>query len=148
MRNVSAFLILMAVDVLFCDAIRKNAAIAQNVPDSTSASQPEKAGGYDRLVKKTEQRLLIREGTTMQSQHAIFRIAGNRLVMTTVQGSERHFCLENLNLQRIHDVLRENPTLTDWTVDFIVTEYKGENYVLIQRAVLTSSASRNKNQEK
>jgi len=148
MKMIFVFTILLAVIVLFCDSRRQDTAIAQDVPGSTSASQPEMAGNNDRLAKKVEQRLLIREGTTMQSQHAIFRIAGNRLVMTTVQGSERYFCLENLNLQRISDVLRENPTLTDWTVDFIVTEYKGENYVLIQRAVLASAASRNTNQER
>ena len=148
MRTNVAFLIFAATILLFCEPRREDTVIAQDMSGSVSASNPEKASNNDGLVKKQENRPLIREGTTMQSRHVVFRPAGHRVVMTTAEGSERFFCLENLNLQRITDVLRENPTLTDWTVDYVVTEYKGENYVLIQRAVLTSTALRSKNQEK
>ena len=139
-KNIVAFLILMAAILLYCVAQHKDVAIAQNAQNPTSASNPEKASNNDGLVKKSEKRPLIREGTTAQSQHVIFRVTSNRVIMISAQGVERYLCLENLNLQRVTDVIRNNPTLTDWTVDYVVTEYKGENYVLIQHAVLTSAA--------
>jgi len=141
-KNTVAFFILLAATLLYCDARRKDTAIAQEIQGNASASNPEKASNNDGLVKKAEKRQLIREGTTAQSRHVIFRVTGNRVIMMQVQESEKYFCLENLNLQRITDVIRDNPALTDWTVDYAVTEYKGENYVLIQRAILTSTAQR------
>ena len=148
MRIIFAFTLFVVLTLLYCDATREDAAIAQDASSLTSTSNPEKASNIDSLGKKIEKRQLQREGTTAQSQHVIFRVAGNRVVMTVAQGSDRFFCLENLNLQRVTDVLSDNPTLTDWTVDYIVTEYKGENYILIQRAVLTSTALRPTGQEK
>ncbi|MCL2624191.1 MAG: hypothetical protein FWD31_11055 [Planctomycetaceae bacterium] len=142
MRILVVLTLFIVASVLLSRVWREDTLIAQDVPSSISASNPEKASNNDGLVKKTENRQLVREGTTVQSKHVIFRIAGNRAIMTTVQDSERFFCLENLNLQRVTDVLRANPTFTDWTVDYVVTEYKGENFALIQRAVLTSSALR------
>jgi len=124
---------------------RKDILFAQNATSPISGSNPEMASNNDGLGKKStakaEKRQLLREGTGVQSQHVVFRVTGNRVVLTTT-GSERFFCLENLNLQRIVEVIRNNPTLTDWNVDYTVTEYQGENYVLIQRAVLTSTAQR------
>ena len=147
MRNTVAVTICIGVILLCCHSRCENIVNGQDNKGSVSASNPEKASVNDGTVKKSEKRPLVREGTTAQSQHVIFRLTGNRVVMTMTQGSDRFFCLENLNLQRVTDVLRDNPTLTDWTVDYVVTEFKGENYVLIQRAVLASTALRPTSQE-
>lgn len=141
-KNIVAFLFFLAAISLFYDIHRKDTAFAQDTQNVTSASKPEMAGNSDSFIKKAEKTSLIREGTVMQSQHVVFRVSNNLVVLTTANGSERFTCLQNLNLQRVTDVLRDNPTLTDWTVDFIVTEYRGENYALIQRAVLSSTAQR------
>ena len=142
LRNLVAIFYCVVAIMLLCDPKRKDAVFAQNLPGSVSASKPEKASNIDSLGKKTEKSNLIREGTVMQSQHVIFRITNDRVILTLSNGTERYICLENLNLQRITDVLKDNPTLTDWTVDFVVTEYRSVNYVLIQRAVLSSTSQR------
>jgi len=141
-RNIAVIIFFIATIVLLCDFKRKDAVFAQNLQDSVNASKPEMAGHNAGLVKKTEKNSLIREGTVMQSQHVIFRVSNDRVILTMANGAERYLCLENLNLQRITDVLKDNPTLTDWTVDLIVTEYRGMNYVLVQRAVLSSISQR------
>ena len=149
MRNSVALTMVIATILLFCESRGKDTAVAQDAPGSVSASNPEKASNNDSFAKKkTGSAQLVREGTRVQSQHVIFRVTGNRVAMSAAQGSDRFFCLENLNLQRVTDVLRDNPTLTDWTVDYVVTEFKGENYVLIQRAVLSSTALRPTSPEK
>ncbi len=143
--------ILLIVITIYFGLIRKDTALAQNPSAAATGSNPEMASNNDGLMAKTEvkteKRTLIREGTTYHGQHVVFRVTGSRVILTMVNGSERFFCLENLNLQRIAEVLRNNPTLTDWNVDYVITEYQGENYVLIHRAVLTSTALREKSLE-
>ena len=127
-------------------------ALAQNTPSVMAGTNPEMASKNDGLLAKSEnqseKRELLREGTMIQSRHVVFRVTKNRVLMTPVSSSEYFYCLENLNLQRIANVIRQNPTLTDWEVDFLITEYQGINYVLIQRAVLTSTNRREESLEK
>ena len=144
-KNIVAFLIFSATIFLFYHDQREDAAIAQDT--QPSASKPEMAGNSDSAVKKSENRNLVREGTVIQSQHVVFRVSNDRVMLSTGNGSERYICLENQNLQRVTDVLKGNPTFTDWTVDFLVTEYRGANYALIQRAVLSSVAQRPNDQK-
>ena len=122
--------------------LKEESVLAQNAPPGGMGPNPEMASKNDGLLSKNanspEKRELLREGTVLRSQHVVFRVTKNRILMTPVNGSEHFYCLENLNLQRISEVIRQNPTLTDWDVDFLVTEYQGINYVLIHRAVLTS----------
>jgi len=138
---------LFAVIFFVRDSVRRDTVLAQNVTPASSASNPEMASLNDGSTTKPEKTNLVREGTVMRSQHVIFRNSNNRVMMTMASSSERYICLENLNLQRVTDILRENPTLTDWTVDFTFTEYRGANYALIQKAVLSSAAQRTTSQK-
>ncbi len=90
----------------------------------------------DRVVKETEKKKRIREGTTFKEKRCIFRVAGQRVLVFSEDESERFLCLENLNLERVMQVVLENPAQQVWKVDGIYTEYQGENFVLLQRAVL------------
>ena len=143
-KNIVILVFFLATICLFDHNQREDAIIAQD--SQSSASKPEMAGNSEGVVKKTESRNLVREGTVLQSQHVVFQMSSNRAILTTGNGSEKYTCLENQNLQRVTDVLRDNPTLTDWTVDFIVTEFRGANYALIQRAVLSSTSQRTNDQ--
>jgi len=119
--------------------LRDNTTLAQNNSRARSGSNPASASRNGNLIENQPRiQTLIREGTVMRSQNVMFRSSGNRTLMIMINGQERILCLENLNLERITTVIQNNPTLTDWEVDFIVTEYRGSNYALIQRAVLTS----------
>lgn len=109
--------------------------------DSSSTSEAELITDDLKLNihNKAKQLNLIREGTVFKSQSCEFRLSGNRVLLLIDGGSQRFFCLENLNLERIVKVLHENQFMNFWTVDFIVTEYQKENYVLINRAILNPS---------
>lgn len=79
----------------------------------------------------------IREGTTFQGIRVYFRSQGERTVLYTVQDNKRFVCLENLNLERILKAIGDKPDRGVWKVDGMYTEFRGENYVLIQRAVVS-----------
>lgn len=79
----------------------------------------------------------IREGTAFRNRRVFFRQTGRRTTLYDVDGKERYLCLENLNLERILKAIEEQPARGIWTIDGVFTEFQGENYVLIQRAVVT-----------
>lgn len=79
----------------------------------------------------------IREGTTFQGVRVYFRSRNERTVLYTVQDNKPYVCLENLNLERILKAIEEKPGRGVWKIDGTYTEFRGENYVLIQRAVVS-----------
>ncbi|MDR0608999.1 MAG: hypothetical protein LBG58_02720 [Planctomycetaceae bacterium] len=92
------------------------------------------------IVTEQEQKKVMkkrnREGTTIQGKKVFFRQTGNRTTMYTESDNERFVCLENLNLERILKAIDEKPSRTNWKIDGEFTEFRGENYILIRRAVI------------
>lgn len=80
----------------------------------------------------------IREGTELVNSPGHFRTIGDRVAFFTQDEKTRLLGLENLNLERIAQAITQNPEHLKWRVTGVVTEFRGENYLLIQRAVLES----------
>jgi hypothetical protein len=80
----------------------------------------------------------IREGTILKGSQGYFRVTGSRVTLFTSDESRRFVCLENLNLERVLQVIRDNPTQLEWSVDGEITEYQGENFLLIHRVLLSA----------
>jgi hypothetical protein len=141
-----SFVVFIGNEFIFAEKTEKN------VPNQVSGSNPEMASDVNEIhssnnLKNAEMKSdnpLVREGIVIQSQHVLFRMVGNRVMMSSLQDSSHFLCLENLNLERIINTMQKTPTMTDWQVDYLVTEYRGENYALIQRAILTSLSSQAK----
>ncbi|MDR1385937.1 MAG: hypothetical protein LBJ67_19100 [Planctomycetaceae bacterium] len=152
-KKISIFLLfsLTILSLYFVIFTANGFVFAEKVaPRPVSGSNPEMAGESNELFPSNRlqnaeiksNNTITREGTIVQSQQVGFRMVGNRVMMSSIQDSSHFLCLENLNLERIIETMQKSPTMTDWQVDYLVTEYRGENYALIQRAVFTSSASR------
>jgi hypothetical protein len=77
----------------------------------------------------------IREGTAFKGKRVFFRQAGTRTVLYTDE-NQRFTCLENLTLERVLKAIDETPAHKFWKIDGEFTEFRGENFVLIQRAVV------------
>lgn len=78
----------------------------------------------------------LREGTALRGLIGSIRPVGERWTLFLSRGDERYILLENLALERI---LRTNASFTeapDWTVDGTVTEFRGQNYLLIEKALI------------
>lgn len=81
----------------------------------------------------------MREGTELLDQAGYFRLTGTRVTFFYGEENDRLIGLENLNLQRIAQTISDNPANPSqlvWQVSGTVTEYQGDNYLLITRAVL------------
>ena len=89
-----------------------------------------------RVERETVAKKRIREGTAFKNKRCLFRVSGNRIVIFSEDESERYFCLENLNLDRIMKVVQDNPAQQIWNVDGFYTEFRDENFAYIQRAAL------------
>lgn len=88
-----------------------------------------------------EEELRIREGTEIEGQTGYFRQDGDGATFVTDDGYELGG-LPNLNLERVIRTLKisdENKTIR-WRVNGIVTEFSGQNYLFITRAVYKSTA--------
>ena len=78
----------------------------------------------------------IREGTGFKDMHVFFRQTGDRTAMYTVEDNQRFLCLENLTLERILTAIQEKQERQFWKIEGEFTEFRGENFVLIRRAVV------------
>ena len=96
---------------------------------------PERIVPPSQEVKEGVAKKKQREGTAFQGQNVIFRQIGNRTSALFQPGNERYTCLENLCLERVNKIVRETPEQTYWKIDGEFTEFQGENFLLIRRAV-------------
>jgi len=84
----------------------------------------------------------LREGTPVVNQVGYFRTAGDRLVFYKADGRARFIALENLNLERISNAITDKPTQLEWNISGTITEYRGANYLLVDRAILLAGRQR------
>lgn len=76
-----------------------------------------------------------REGTLLTDVTGYFRLSGDRAMFFAENGI-RYGGLENLNLERVANIINENPEQLQWIVSGTVSEYRGANYLLISRVTL------------
>lgn len=100
------------------------------------AQSPESPGVTSGITVKGKDR--VREGTTLVNVLGSFRLTGDRATFYPADGSGKFGGLENLTLERVANVIGEDPTPVEWLVSGTVTEYKGNNYILVTRAILKS----------
>ncbi|MBN1909104.1 MAG: hypothetical protein JW818_05140 [Pirellulales bacterium] len=80
----------------------------------------------------------LREGMKLVDQLGHFRATGDRIAFFTHNDTTRLIGLENLNLQRVATAIAEQPKGRLWKVTGTITEYRGENFLLVDRAILES----------
>ncbi len=77
----------------------------------------------------------VREGTEFVDQPGSFQIVGERLVFLAEKNSQRFIALENLNLERIARTVAGHPYPLQWRVSGKITEFRGKNFILVERAI-------------
>ena len=116
-----------------------SAAWSQSPPPSRMSVKPDPATPANAANLPNKDRL--REGTELKEALGFFRFVDDRVVFFRKNGDARYIGLENLNLERIVSEITNNPTQLEWTVVGTITEYRGANYLLVRRAVLSRSTS-------
>jgi len=111
---------------------------AANVPSTRQPGPAAAAATAGSTGAKASERL--REGTKLIDVVGTFQSIGGESVTFTPAGSgtnkESFKVLENLALQRVSQELDGNKGARQWTVSAEITEYKGNNYLLLKRIVV------------
>lgn len=81
---------------------------------------------------------LIREGTRIVKSRATCRSAADRLSITLDEHSQPLIALENLAAQRVLESVLDDAGDSVWIVSGQVTEFQGQNYLLLDRVVRES----------
>jgi hypothetical protein len=109
-------------------------AISLLASEPTGREAPDKPAANERPAIKQRRR----EGDLFQAPGR-FESTGDRITFYADEGEEVFRVLENLALERIARVLEDPSGLggsRKWNVTGVVTEYRGSNYLLIERAIL------------
>jgi len=80
----------------------------------------------------------LREGATLVDEPGQFELTGDRISFAPAKGNAKYIVLENLNLERVAQVLGQNSDARVWGVSGTIFEYRGGNYLLVTRAILKS----------
>jgi hypothetical protein len=75
----------------------------------------------------------MREGTRIESRSAVCRFNGERLNVDLEEFERPILALENLAAQRILDTIRNDPNDDQWLLTGTITEFRGSNYLLLER---------------
>ncbi|MCA9100595.1 MAG: hypothetical protein R3C10_10910 [Pirellulales bacterium] len=111
---------------------------------SRAQSTPGGAAAVDTLsdgLPSGETALRVREGTRFDEQSGTFTSVGERWAFTPAGTTAQLVVLENLVLDRVSRVLGESAEPAVWSVSGRVTEYRGANYLLLDRAVVRQRGS-------
>jgi hypothetical protein len=85
-------------------------------------------------------KLRRREGGKLTDQRGRIERRGERYVFLAENSTLHYIVLENLMLERVATVLDESAGgQLNWNVSGTITEFRGSNYILLQRAVVKSA---------
>jgi hypothetical protein len=98
--------------------------------------------GEDGQLKGDNKKTRIREGTRVVEQLGYFQATGDRSTFHSADGKIRIVGLENLILERISRISEETPGKVEWNVSGTITEFRGNNFLLVSRAVLRSNVAK------
>jgi hypothetical protein len=97
-------------------------------------------GDISKANEKPSTGTQLREGSELLDERGYFKQVRDRLMFLTADGKRQMVTLENLALERVQRSVSDNPTQQDWIVWGTVTEFRGVNYLLLRRAILTPRA--------
>ena len=110
---------------------------AANSQDSAPATA---STGAEESEGSSDQDFRLREGMKFVDRIGELNESGGRISFRQDGQSQSLLLLENLALERVSDDLDQ--TGRKWSVSGIVTEFKGSNYLLLQRAVLKARSTK------
>lgn len=116
-------------------------------PDGVGTERPsnerfggERSGNERRRELEASNQTRHREGSLVTDKLGVFQLSGARAQFRFADNSSTIQVLENLALERVVRTMDEIRAERYWSVSGSYMEYRGENFLLLQRAVLTSKS--------
>lgn len=149
-RRPSRIIVLVALSLLTIGAGLNFSPAADKTPlpklgmasqpsPSVPASRPADPGAGNNSAQQPDR---LREGARLTDATGSFGFVGDRIAFHPDGSSDSFRVLENLALERISRVLSEGQGPSLWTVSGTVMEYRGANFLLVQKAVIRSDEGR------
>lgn len=76
---------------------------------------------------------LMREGSRIESKMMVIRSGGENLILESEEEKQTFEALENLALERVLQAVRADSNDKRWLVTGHVTEYRGRNFIFLER---------------
>lgn len=132
----------MALRVLLTSAIALLTLLAAMTEGShpTAATPATPVAARMRSGEELPQRL--REGSRLNDVAGQFDFAGDRIAFFPAESKDSFRVLENLALERVSRILSEGRSKPEWSVSGVITEFRGVNYLLVTKAVITTTAAK------
>lgn len=130
---------LLAALLLVCSALALRAQESPTAAGETGSRFRSATGSRENTEDNAKRRL--REGTLLIDHGGHFRQDGDGAVFVTEEKLEIT-ALPNLNLERVGRTLKGSDEAESirWSVNGVVTEFNGRNFLLISRAVYKSAS--------
>lgn len=106
------------------------AAIGSNLTAGDGTGQE---AGQQQVDLAREPVRLLREGARIESKMMVVRSGSENLSFETEDEKQSLEALENLALERVMQAVRADASDKRWLVTGQVTEYRGRNYILLER---------------
>jgi hypothetical protein len=103
------------------------AATGKNEPNKTASTA-------SKDLAKSKDVVRLREGHRFENLTAMIQITETERFLATIEGDKNFLVLENLALERIAEAMRVDSTDNRWVLTGRVTEFRGQNYVWVERA--------------
>lgn len=135
----------LSTTILCVTALLAGTRVAINAEDAPAdvaePSYVQSTRGRDDTSTDDKKKLRWREGKRLIDHGGHFRQDGDGAVFVSETGHEL-VALANLNLERVTRTLKASDESESirWSVNGVVTEFNGRNYLLIQRAVYKSAS--------
>jgi hypothetical protein len=132
--------LLCAVALLFGVTLAwtRSAAAPNNNTSALKAGVLSQAHDSGEKSLDKDMKLAHREGGEIINQSGYFHNTGDRLAFVSADNESRFITLENRNLERIARTIADNAGQLEWIVSGTISEYRGANFLLVNRAELKS----------
>lgn len=107
----------------------------------TTATDRENRSADSNATRPNTKHERLREGTRIENQFGRFEVTGDRVTFYSASGSDSIRVLENLALERVTRELTGIARNRQWKITAIVTEFKGNNFLLLEHAVLRTDTT-------
>ncbi len=133
--------VLATISCGIVDVANGQAAGTGQTPGRTSSQESKQSEAATKESSRNSKRSRLREGTKLEGALGRFEITGSRIMFYSANGLDPIRVLENLALERITRELTGIARQRQWKITGLVTEFQSGNYLLVQRATLTTDTA-------
>ena len=140
--RIALAVLVLAAGIRFSQAADNDPISKSGIASQSSLPRPKNPSSDVGAGASVQQSDRLREGARLTDAKGSFGFAGDRIAFHPDGSSDSFRVLENLALERISRVLSEGHGPRSWIVSGTIMEYRGTNFLLVQKAVIRNDEGR------